>query len=124
MSDHRIKIKVRYDSNIKFYKVRSINSIKDIKIKIQDKEGFQVKFQNLSYNGNLLEDDKTLFDYSIKNDSILVLDLKPINKILIFVQPKNGTKILLNVIENEKIEKLKLKIQKKEKIYDKFFFKI
>ena len=124
MSGHITKINVCFDSKIKFYKVKPIDLIKDIKNKIQDKEGFQVKFQYLSYNGNLLEDDKTLSDYSIKNDSTLVLVLKSyINKILIFVQPKNGMPILLIINENEKIEKLKLKIQKKEKIYDKFFLK-
>ena len=123
MSDHRIVIKITHENNYKFYKVRLNDSIKDIKLKIQDKKGFPVKFQQLYFNNQLLENDKTLSYYKITKESNLDLALKSEEKILIFIQPISGQKIAFSVSKNKKIEKLKQIIQKKEIINAEFKLK-
>ena len=123
MPAYRIILSVTHATKVKFYKVRLNDSIKDIKIKIQDKEGFPVKFQNLFFNSQLLENDKTLSDYKIPKNSNLDLTLKVDEKILIFIQAISGQKITFSLNKNIKIEELKGKIQKKELINEKFILK-
>ena len=110
-------------NNYKFYNVRLNDSIKDIKLKIQDKKGFPVKFQRLYFNNQLRENDKALSYYQIPKESNLDLVLKPEEKILIFIQPISGQKITFSVSKNIKIEKLKQIIQKKEIINAEFRLK-
>lgn len=123
MSEHRIVIKINYENKCKYYKARLNDSIKDIKIKIQDNEGFPFKFQKLFFKNQLLENNKTLYDYGIKNKTNLDLTLEPYEKILIFIQLILGQKIIFSLSKNTKIEKLKYKIQKKELINEKFILK-
>ena len=47
------------------------DEIKDIKDRIQDREGFPPDIQHLFFNEIFLEDDKTLSDYLIENGSTL-----------------------------------------------------
>ena len=119
----RLIIKITHANIYKFYKVRLNDSIKDIKIKIQDKEGFPVKFQKLFFNKQLLENDKTLSYYQIKKNSNLDLTLESNEKIFVFIQPILGRKITFNLSKNTKIEKLKFKIQKKEIINEQIILK-
>ena len=123
MSRHRIIINIILENNHKSFNVGLSDLIKDIKLKIQDKKGFPVKFQQLYYNNQILENDKTLSYYQIPKESNLDLILKPEEKILIFIQAISGQKITFSVSKNKKIEKLKQIIQKKEIINAEFRLK-
>lgn len=51
--------------------VEPTDKIEDVKAKIQDKEGILPELQILILSGEVLEDDKTLQDYSIQKDETL-----------------------------------------------------
>ncbi|KAL4449693.1 hypothetical protein ABPG74_007516 [Tetrahymena malaccensis] len=54
--------------------VETTNTIENIKVKIQEKEG--VYPFHIIYSGKLLEDFKTLSEYNIKNESTLYFVLR------------------------------------------------
>lgn len=51
-------------------------TIENVKEIVQDKHGIPPEQQRLIYAGNILEDDGTLLDYNIQQDSILHLALR------------------------------------------------
>jgi len=53
--------------------VDSNDFIRNLKNKIEDKKGFPVETQRISYGGKELNDDRTVRDYNIQNQSILNL---------------------------------------------------
>ena len=98
-------------------KVKPIDTIENVKAKIQDKEGISPEQQRLVFAGRLLKDKCTLSRYNVEKGSVLCLFLK--GDFLIFVKTLTGKTILLKVKESDTIENVKIKIQYREGIeYD------
>ena len=117
MADHtRYQIKIENGQKSRWYPVYPKDSIKKLKTQIQDKTGIKIKFQNLYFNNYLLDNNKNLLEYNILGNSTLRLEIKPQEKIIIFVKSTFGQSITLETSRNQKIGKLKEKISIKEKI--------
>ena len=57
--------------------VESSDTIEYVKIKIQDKEGFPLDKQSLTFAGKQLDNERTLFSYNIGMDAILYMVIRP-----------------------------------------------
>lgn len=55
--------------------VEPSDTISSVKAKIQALESIATNHQHLSFNGKLLEDNRTISDYQIKNASVILLVL-------------------------------------------------
>ena len=79
--------------------VGSYDSIKNVKTKIQEKEGIPLKQQRLFFVGRELEDDRTLFFYGIENGCTICLVLT----LSIFVKTLTGEKIAVTFKHSDTI---------------------
>lgn len=69
----QIFVKIYEQSRTITLEVKLSDRIKNLKAMIQDKEGIQPNQQRLNFNGKLLRDELTLYDYSINKERTIEL---------------------------------------------------
>ena len=90
--------------------VHSLDTIENVKKKIQDTEDISIDMQRLIYSGKLLENKQTLSDYSIENASVIRLVMKFQGAMIVFVKTEAGKTISLVVEASDTVESVKAKI--------------
>ncbi|XP_033222186.1 polyubiquitin-like [Belonocnema kinseyi] len=103
---------------IRNFDVKASDTIQEIKAKIQEKDGFNPKHQYLLFEGEELENEKSLSDYNIRTKStlhlVLTSDANLDEQMQIFVRTMDGRSIICDVEPSDTIENLKIRIQEKE----------
>ena len=108
-----------YFKNSKILELEESDSILSVKKQIAGSLYMEADYLELSFDNKKLEDEKTLADYNIKNESNIYLGFKD-EKIglgyKIFIKTLTGKTITLEVYPNYTIELLKQIINEKENI--------
>ena len=85
------------------------DTIKILKEVIQEKKNIPMRQQRLAFNQQALEDHYRLSDYYIQADSTLTLAIT--DAMEIYIKPRNGARIRLEVYASDTIDNLKAKIE-------------
>ena len=96
--------------------IEKTDSVESVKRKIEEKEGIEVGQQRLVFGGKQLEDNYTLGDYNIENDSNIHLVLRLRGGMQIFIKTLSGKTMTLEVDKTDSVESVKRKIEEKEGI--------
>ena len=100
--------------------VQPSDTIRKLKMMVEEKEGIPTDQQTLILDSGAqkrqLEDRCTLRDFDIQNKTLLQMVLRVRNNMQMFVQLLTGKTITLEVEHSDTIEKIKAKIQDKERI--------
>lgn len=124
ITDNNMLIFINYGKDkIIPLEVDPTSSIGNIKTKIEEIKGFESDKQLLIFETNILQNDKTLENYSIEPKSNLFLIYPSRNGFVVFIQimnknnPKDIYKIFpLQVEGTDLVENLKTQIEDREKI--------
>lgn len=92
------------------------DTVHDVKLMIQNKEGIPPEHQRIYYCGKHLHNERTLKDYNIQKESTFDLCLYIKGGMQIFVKTLTGKTITLEVESSDTIENVKAKIEDKEGI--------
>ena len=98
--------------NVITLEVEASDTIKKLKTELQYRERVDIQ---LTYGGKKLDDERTLSDYDIPEESTLRLLFLP-RRLHIFVKTNTGKTVTLDVNASDTIENVKAQIQAKEGI--------
>ena len=94
--------------------VQSNNTVGEVKLKLQRKEGIPFSRQLLEYANKRLQDGRTLADYNIRSGSTLRLVLRLRGGMMVYVKTLNGNAISIVCEPTASIEDVKEKVLEKE----------
>lgn len=110
----KIYIKTIIGKTITF-NVSPIETVDNLKLMIEKEEGVPVWKQMLIYACKILEENTTLEDYNITEESSIFLIIR-FNSSKIYITPLIGPNIPIDFDQTEKISSIKKKIENKENI--------
>ena len=96
--------------------VNTEETVKDLKLKIQEKEGIPIDHQQLTFAGQQLEDDQCLSYYGIGRESTVDLALSYFSWGQIFVKTLTGKSIAMEVKCTDKVDRVKSELETREGI--------
>ena len=108
-----INVTIRYLDNriVQIKNIKASETISALKAKIQETENITPDQQRLIFGGKILENDKTISDCSIQNDSIITLVSMVCQDITIKIKPLNGDMLILQLNRSITIRDVKIKIK-------------